>query len=111
MPMRRPAAAPKSSVMRRPAALPPAAFFLEAWTKSLDLEKKLDAASNVNTVYLVTCAMVLASTLASRPDLEDPASFDREEIRRAFCDAFEEPMTLNRGGRPRSQDGALLVLK
>ena len=110
--MRRPAAAPKAAVMRRPAASTSLGnVSVESWTESLGLGNEADAGSSVNSVYLVTFARVLANTLATRPDLRDPASLEREEIRQAVLDAFENPMVTSNGGRPRVQDGSPLVLK
>ena len=83
MAMRRPTAAPKATVMRRPAAsVHFDAFSLDSWKKSLDLGNEPDVGRYINSVYLVTLSRVLASTLGTRPDLRDPASLEREEIRR-----------------------------
>ena len=102
MAMRRPAAAPKATVMRRPAAsVPFDAFSLDSWKKSLDLGNEPDVGRYITSFYLVAFSRVLASTLGTRPDLRDPASLEREEIRSAVFDAFENPMA-SCTGRPRT---------
>ena len=43
--------------------------------------------------------------------MRDRGTLDREEISRAFLDAFENPMVAARGGRPRAEDGGRRILK
>ena len=100
MPMRRPAAA---VLRRRPAGRPT----IEEWAHSLGIGDEL--ADDSVSVYLVTLARVLASTLAERPDLRDPSSLSREEVRSAVADSLENPMAQIMGGRPRTIDGPLVL--
>ena len=58
----------------------PVTFSLEIWAKSLDLGPEPEAGNYVNLVCLGTISRVLQSALSTRPDLKDPALFDREEI-------------------------------
>ena len=88
---KRPAACQASNmvVKKRPAA--PAAVNLDTWAAELDVGHEPDPGEYTNSVYLVTLARVLASTLAGAPHLRDPSGLSREEIRAAIWDALENP--------------------
>ncbi|CAE8679700.1 unnamed protein product [Polarella glacialis] len=60
-------------------------------------------------VYLVTFARLLAATLAANPARRDPSGFSREQIGSCLQDAIDNPMADAVGGRPRSNQGGIVV--
>ena len=57
---------------------PPPGDAVTAWVADLDLGSEPDAQGCLTTVYLVTFARVLGSTLARAPQLQDPSTFTCE---------------------------------
>ena len=109
--LRRPAAAlhrPAGIPLAGPAAGVAAAFDLAAWADGLDLGLEVD---QPGTVYLGTFSRLLPSTLATAPQLRDPSTMTREEIRDAVMDAWERPAPSPSGGRPRAANAGPLIEK
>lgn len=110
--LRRPAAA--SAPLSVPLLAPdvPTAFDVAAWELKLDLgAEPTENARHVSTVYLVTFSRVLAATLAESPQLRDPSTLTREQVRDAVWDSLENPIQTVQGGRRREANQAPLVLK
>jgi hypothetical protein len=56
-------------------------------------------------VYLATVSRLLPETVAAATDLVDVGTMSREEVATAFRDAFDNPVAMRTGGRPRSREG------
>ena len=57
-------------------------------------------------VYLATVSRLLPETATAVADLVDVGTMSRAEVATAFRDAFDNPVTLPTGGRPRSREGS-----
>ena len=80
------------------------------WTRALDLGP--EGGDRRATVYLGTFARVLAETLAASPNLKDPSTLTREQIRDAVLDAWQNPEAAAPGaGRPRNEGRGDVVMK
>ena len=63
----------------------------------------------VQTVYLITMARVLASTLADGANFKDLNVVERKTIAEAVLDAFNNPVASTCGGRPRTSGSINVV--
>ncbi|CAE8633657.1 unnamed protein product, partial [Polarella glacialis] len=68
-----------------------------------------ECASN-SMVYLITISNVLPETLAAS-ELRDVASLSREEVGTCILDALDNPLVSARGGRPRTREAGVKVVK
>ncbi|CAE8671507.1 unnamed protein product, partial [Polarella glacialis] len=68
-----------------------------------------ECASN-SMVYLITRSNVLPETLAAS-ELRDVASLSREEVGTCILDALDNPLVSARGGRPRTREAGVKVVK